>query len=195
MVSHRGYKIDVTKADDIVSSVMAEKSFIPFFTGEISHRRLYAYTPSAEQDPGQLDLSAARVLYMLDQHPATEGQGILAVRYDGAENWDMLPDGVLKALAVAVPTVRSHMRTRLGVNITMVQSETTIPEPHALLVPTYVRGDVAKLWSRTYDASDRASDADLNTMAQNLALPEELVHVLDEVFAPVRWDEAVKQRS
>lgn len=168
---------------------------MPIFTGEKPHYRLYEFTPDQGHDPAQSDLPLPRVLWILDDYSINPGQTMLIVRHPipGKEvvQWDDLPDPAVAALAKVIKRLRQHMKGVLteARNVTLINSETSIPEPHYLFVPVHEREDPQRLWDRTY-ADGTETPADELAVAQNrLLLPDESKAELDGLLADVFWTE------
>ena len=162
---------------------------MPLFTGEVLHFRLYEFTPDAEHDPSQSELALPRVLWLLDDFPINDGQTMLIVRDPEAIQWDDLSDAVVGALAVVTKRLRRHMKSALteATSVSILNSETSIPEPHELFVPVHDRKDPQRLWDRTYAEETRATNERLSIMQQRLAVPEELKRDLDAQLAVINW--------
>lgn len=176
---------------------MALKSFMPKFTGEVPSYELYSFTPDAEHDPTQADQPMPRVLWIPDDYPIRPGQSLLVVRFpevageDGIAHWDDLPDPVLSGLARVTARLRRYSQQALAEakSVSLLISETSMPEPHAIFIPVHDRKDPQRLWDRTYADDDpaKAGVSDLQATQTKLALPEALRQDLDAQLAPIFW--------
>lgn len=162
---------------------------MPIFNGEMTHHRLYEFTPDEEHDPDQRVLALPRVLFILDDFPVNDGQAMLLVRDPQSRRWKDLSDETVSALARVSKRLVDHMEGVLieAGSVTTVKSETSIPEPHELYIPVHERKDPQRLWDRTYDDATRASADQLTAVQSRLVIPEALRADLDMQLADVHW--------